>query len=262
MTRVFLLALWAGLAACNGDEAGGERALLTRENGIWHVDARIDGALSQEFVKAQQEGLFAENDTLIIRSPGGDSDHAIVIGNIVRARSMKVVVDDYCISACAQYIFLAADVKDIDRADLLIFHSSPAARMALFERAGVDRFSPDLVRFRLRESMFYSILEFDADRFYDDVINQLGLVCILRQQGLTVGQYETQIGARYLNQGVAYSKAILEEFGVKNIIGEMAENQQDIDQLLSRSGFQSQMKVRFATAMSYSSSRTVESCIT
>lgn len=59
--------------------------------------------------------------TLIITSPGGEVEPAIRMGELVLAHNLDVVAERYCLSSCANYIFLAGKHKFI-RNGIVGFH--------------------------------------------------------------------------------------------------------------------------------------------
>lgn len=76
---------------------------------------RVDKAIS----------LYQPGDRLLIRSSGGDLDAGMMFGNFINKRNMSVEIVDYCISSCANYIFLAGSTKILNTNSLVIFHGGP-----------------------------------------------------------------------------------------------------------------------------------------
>ena len=77
-------------------------------------------------VKGSFQALLAhltpETTTLRIRSLGGDGEEAMLIGNQIIDQNLSLVVDGYCLSACANYVFLAAPKKTLLPGGILGFH--------------------------------------------------------------------------------------------------------------------------------------------
>lgn len=61
---------------------------------------------------------------LQITSEGGDALAGIKMGEIINQRKIFVLVNEYCISACAQYVFLASPHKEVANHSLVLFHGS------------------------------------------------------------------------------------------------------------------------------------------
>lgn len=69
--------------------------------------------------------LYQPGDRLLIRSTGGDLDAGMMFGDFINTHSMSVEVIDYCISSCANYVFLAGATKILNTNSLVIFHGGP-----------------------------------------------------------------------------------------------------------------------------------------
>ena len=84
---------------------------------------RFSGPLVGETVTALIEALD-ETDavTLVIRSPGGEELAAQRLGTYVHRHNINVVIQDYCISACFQYVALAARCVELDGPALIGVH--------------------------------------------------------------------------------------------------------------------------------------------
>jgi hypothetical protein len=76
---------------------------------------RVDKAIS----------LYQPGDRLLIRSSGGDLDAGMMFGDFINKHNMSVEIVDYCISSCANYIFLAGNTKILNTNSLVIFHGGP-----------------------------------------------------------------------------------------------------------------------------------------
>jgi ATP-dependent protease ClpP protease subunit len=84
------------------------------------IKSVIDAALFDEY----KDKITPEIDTLVITSTGGDVNYGIKLGNDVFDRKLNVVVRDYCISSCANYIFLAGNKKSIENNSIIGFHGT------------------------------------------------------------------------------------------------------------------------------------------
>jgi hypothetical protein len=97
----------------------------------------LRGELNEE-----QAGRFFSviNDSVArieITSFGGLGDPAIAIGSEIRRRHLPVIVDKYCFSACAQYVFLAAESRLVNELSLVAFHHT-ASSISSFSFAPED----------------------------------------------------------------------------------------------------------------------------
>ncbi len=72
------------------------------------------------------EDLLAKNpeaiDTLIINSTGGDVIGGMQIGRLVNKYGLSVIVPNFCVSSCANYIVAASDNVTIEKGALLGWH--------------------------------------------------------------------------------------------------------------------------------------------
>ena len=90
---------------------------------------RLDAATVSyqgEIVEGSFQALLAqltpETTTLRVRSGGGNAEEAMLIGNQIIDQNLSLVVDGYCLSACANYVFLAAPKKALLPGGILGFH--------------------------------------------------------------------------------------------------------------------------------------------
>lgn len=72
--------------------------------------------------------------TMVIASDGGEVTAAVRLARAIRARGLLLVVDDRCISSCANFLFPAARTKAVAERALLVFHGgiAPGAFGGLF----------------------------------------------------------------------------------------------------------------------------------
>jgi hypothetical protein len=68
--------------------------------------------------------------TLVITSPGGDFVAGMELGREIHRRGIAVTVQDYCVSSCANYLFLASPRKSLKPASFLGFHGAMSANLS------------------------------------------------------------------------------------------------------------------------------------
>jgi hypothetical protein len=73
-----------------------------------------------------------ENGIFAIRSPGGYGKPAMALANILRDRHATVVVYDYCISACANFLLIATDLTYVLKGALVLWHNSPGRDLCTY----------------------------------------------------------------------------------------------------------------------------------
>ncbi|GGC93883.1 hypothetical protein [Undibacterium terreum] len=74
--------------------------------------------------------LDAGTDTLVVTSAGGSADEGMRLAEELRKRHIRLVVDKYCMSSCANYLFLAARQKSVNPGSLIGFHGAPLGSLS------------------------------------------------------------------------------------------------------------------------------------
>jgi hypothetical protein len=87
------------------------------DKGVLELRGPIDAAMRQRF----QEMLGPEIRTVRITSQGGQIVEALRIAAIIQSREIDVVVKDFCLGACAQYIFVAGHQRRLEDQALVGF---------------------------------------------------------------------------------------------------------------------------------------------
>lgn len=82
------------------------------------------GGIVEGSFQALLAQLTPETTTLRIRSGGGNAEEAMLIGNQIIDQNLSLIVDGYCLSACANYVFLAAPKKTLLTGGVLGFHGA------------------------------------------------------------------------------------------------------------------------------------------
>jgi hypothetical protein len=80
------------------------------------ITADWDGAA---FYALKQNGFF------VIRSPGGFAPIGVILSNILLAKNATVLVYDYCLSACANYFFIASAETYVTKNTVVAWHGGP-----------------------------------------------------------------------------------------------------------------------------------------
>lgn len=111
---VFAVALW-GLVPVSG-----AYALPTEEAVVFN--GRLDASAAADLIARLQNA-----STLHITSQGGDEAAALELGRIVVERRIRVVVDDYCMSACANLVFAVSPQPEVGHQAIVGFHTSAIA---------------------------------------------------------------------------------------------------------------------------------------
>jgi hypothetical protein len=78
----------------------------------------IDGQDDVPFHRLQQGGMF------VVRSTGGYVPAAINLANVLREKNAKIVVYDYCFSACASFFLVASSQAHVMSKTVVAWHGT------------------------------------------------------------------------------------------------------------------------------------------
>jgi hypothetical protein len=111
-----------------------ERAfsLSVHQNSITFSGMLHDQSVS-EIVAALQGVPEPARATLVITSSGGFDEAAVVLGEYIQEKNVRVVVKDRCISNCANFVFLVAKTKSTLDRSIVGFHTSTVSWDSLLE---------------------------------------------------------------------------------------------------------------------------------
>lgn len=139
---------------------------------------RFDGVIVKEATAKVEQLLIADAGksirTMVIKSNGGEANAGIRFGELVRDWKLAVTVDGYCMSACANYVAIAARELVVPDGALLGYHGGPSRawggdgqyaveRREFLRRVGVpDEFIPgqlqrDKDTYARQQALFQSV---------------------------------------------------------------------------------------------------------
>lgn len=85
----------------------------------------LDGCINQATADAAIDAINPSIRTLVVRSPGGDAEAAMRLASHLHRNKIDLLVREYCVSSCANYLFLAARHRRASPGGaLLAFHGS------------------------------------------------------------------------------------------------------------------------------------------
>lgn len=130
--------------------------LVSRSNGVLTYIGELN-AEGLAKLKAADDGAA---HTLRIGSGGGEVGVGMDFGEWVHARKLDVIVVDYCLSSCANYVFPAGRRKSIPPGSVVAWHGSAHQRDLPQQIASlpVDRqaiYRENLARMRAKEDAFF-----------------------------------------------------------------------------------------------------------
>lgn len=194
------------LTACGGKPLRGgdvERLQLVGDVVVERSGARLRyrGEITLDGVAALKTlGKDAAIDELAITSSGGEINAGMDLGEWVFDRGVTVVVDEYCLSSCANYVFPAAWQKVLSRGAVVAWHGS--ARQ------------PDL--------------HAQLVRVVDDQIKALALAGKDRTQEL---ERRRQAVTDYLGRSIARQDSFFERIGVSEYVTRVGRERYGIEGL-------------------------------
>lgn len=105
--------------------------------------------------------------TLVINSPGGDMESGMEFGYFVHENQLEVIIEQQCLSACANYILTAASKVDVRLGAIIGWHGGSYQALELWEGLGSNSHIKDfkgwLEFVRPREDEFFKVIGVDRN---------------------------------------------------------------------------------------------------
>jgi hypothetical protein len=108
---------------------------------------------------------FSGKKYVIMRSGGGDVDVAIDIAEHLLSNNSDFVVWDYCLSSCANYVFMAGEKKYIPEGSFVGWHGGPIGRDAARNKNEPEEVLRALDRTKERSDAFMKAINIDKSIF-------------------------------------------------------------------------------------------------
>jgi hypothetical protein len=100
--------------------------------------------------------------TLLIFSGGGSTEASMDLGEWILDHALDVEVGDLCFSSCANYVFLAGNVKKLRRESVLMWHGSEwQESWDRFADPNDAEYRPSFIEKRERETRFFDRIGVD-----------------------------------------------------------------------------------------------------
>ncbi|WP_194867107.1 hypothetical protein [Pseudoalteromonas sp. PPB1] len=167
------------------------------------------------------EELISKNkkiDTLVITSGGGPINLGIELAELIQKNSLRVKIDKFCFSSCANYILLSGRPTEISKGAVIGWHGD--ASSARWRNSDIDAMVANLQSEQRKQKWA------ELRAHYDAVIEQLSTreKAFYQKVGvdhtlLTYGFTDHIVEQAKTNKarGWSYSPQALMSFGVKNI---------------------------------------------
>lgn len=114
----------------------------------------FEGQITKEIAPQLIEHFNAGARTLVITSEGGDGAAGLSIAESMQKHGVSIVVDQYCMSSCANFLFPAAKEKTLKPDAILGYHGGPTGSQDLGNH-------PDAIKFNASLKAFYESIHFD-----------------------------------------------------------------------------------------------------
>lgn len=159
------------------------------------------GYITDEANEKAKQLITSEVTTLAIKSRGGDINLGMDLGELVRKKSLNIMIEKYCLSSCANYVFTAGKKKYLHEDSLLAWHGGATQKIDL------DNISSDQHDYIL--SQIKPLIKRETLYF-----KKIGV----QQKITTYGQQDKfhQYGDHY--EGWTFSLRALNQLGVDNIV--------------------------------------------
>ena len=116
MRAVFITIILSGISAINAESWSRISPEEIRFNGYF------DESSYAEYMTIAKSGF----SRIRITSAGGSPNIALLVATDVQSRGASVIVEEYCFSACANYVLLAVRRPVVECGAVLAWHGSPA----------------------------------------------------------------------------------------------------------------------------------------
>lgn len=220
------LLLWAASGACTSKNA------VEVDDDTMIVAGRIDGDLEAEFVSKITEDI----QRIEITSKGGEVSSALAIGEEIAERGIDVEAVDYCISACASYIWVSGSNRSVRENTILAFHGGDLPLLALYEKSG--SVYPDLrpaamlIENAKRIARLYAQLGVDKE-FAFAASYARGLICL---DTIELDDGTISLGPTFRATGFIPTASFLNSYGIDAQGSNLPSSQEDLEQIFAAQG--------------------------
>jgi hypothetical protein len=186
-----------------------------------------------------------------ITSAGGDGAEALRIAEIVRRNALDVEVESFCISGCAQYIFIAGKSKHVYNNSIVAFHGTPSALRFELSRSSLNKASSLFKRQSELEKKFYRDIGVSSNLLIGS-IHHLDPECVVENLSLPLNN-SNRYGIQLKFPAYIISLESLNDIGVKNISGFWPKSLEQVRAILKQLPFNSAFQVQYSSALKVAS---------
>lgn len=213
LSRFVGLMLLMVTAGCRAAQGSAQPFVIELDGAEIRYRGKITAAGADALARALARDSFSE---VKITSAGGDAPAALRIGKIIRDKHLRVTVERYCVSACAQYVFVAGTKKRLDPGAVVIFHDSPGAMEAALRNSPLARGAQLFAREAGAERKFYQSLGVTLN--LAGLSSLLKPVCVIEMPNRALND-PYRYGVAWKFQGFVPTRKQLTDAGINNIEG-------------------------------------------
>ena len=133
---------------------------LHREQNTIFFKGKIENASARALIDQIHSGI----SLIVISSEGGSVKDALEVASAIRNHQVTLQVQDYCLSSCANYLFVAAAQKKLMPGAVLGFHGGapdPAENQHQAESAKKGQLGSEIDKLANDQELFYRSVGFD-----------------------------------------------------------------------------------------------------
>ncbi|WP_194579614.1 peptidase, partial [Vibrio anguillarum] len=189
---------------------------VSQEGIVLKYYGTISYELNEKLFKLYEEAKVKPS-TLYIESDGGDVELGMDLGDWVYEKKLDIVVDSYCLSSCANYVFPSSNHKSIGNQALIGYHGG--ANSASLDISDIDDMYKELPlkqrkekqrELRLSMNEYLKRIRVRELEFY----NKIGV----KSELVTLGEQEKyQVYDEDIYVGWTYRPESFESLGVDNV---------------------------------------------
>lgn len=160
-----------------------------------------NGIITNEGVEKIRKLVSNKIKNLSVTSLGGEINSGIDLGKIVYKNRLNVLVEHYCFSSCANYVFSAGKKKILRKSSMLGWHGGAGQQMDLDDIPAEFRlqFISYITKTFLRETEYFHMIG-------------------VQQKSTTYGQSEFYKDKYKDYEGWYYSPEVMKELGINNVV--------------------------------------------
>ena len=205
-------------------------ATITVEGATISFVGDIESQTYRDFLYAVR-GKENQITAIRINSPGGNTDEGMLIGEWIFDHEIDVIVDEFCFSSCANYIFTAGKNKIIEKDAMVGWHGSEQQDLFIAAGYGItleELYGRDYDELKewgetlygeTKEEFVRNVMEADMyDRADEpEFLDKIGVNLYLMVYGMLPGQFDYYFSDDTHFGGWTFTIEDMAKFGVHNV---------------------------------------------